>query len=150
MKKHICTLLLAAVMTVGMVVPAAALTPAYKPDEIKFTRVNYSAADFVDNTPATGNKTSVKGVDWWIESGEWGYLHINWKIKSKAKAYQAELSSDKTFGTADRGQTWRGNCTKRLGAFELPSGSKKYMRVRAVYKNDRVGPWSKAKRIDRK
>ena len=150
MRKHICTLLLAVVMTVGMVVPAAALTPAYKPDEIKFQRVNYNADGFVDNATATGNKTRVKGVSYWIESGEWGYLHVNWRVKSKAKAYQIELSSDKTFNATDRGQTWRGKCTKRLGAFEMPSGSTKYVRVRAVYKNDRVGPWSKAKRIDRK
>lgn len=150
MKKHICTLLLAVVMTVGMAVPAMALTPAYKPDEIKFQRVNYNTADFVDNQLASGNKTSVKGVDWWVESGEWGYLHVSWRVKSKAKAYQVELSSDKTFGVADRGQTWRGNCTKRLGAFELPSGSKKYMRVRAVYKNDKVGPWSKTVAITKK
>lgn len=149
MRKHICTLLLAVVMTAGMVVPAAALTPAYKPDEIKFQRVNYNADDFMDNTPATGNKTSVKGVSYWIESGEWGYLHIGWKIKSKAKAYQIELSNDKAFGTADRGQTWRGNCTKRLGAFELPSGSTKYVRVRALYKNDRVGKWSKTVTVKR-
>lgn len=150
MRKHICTFLLAVVMTVGVAVPAAALTPAYKPDEIKFERVNYNADDFADNAPASGNKTSVKGVSYWIESGEWGYLHVNWRVKSKAKAYQVEISSDKAFGTADRGQTWRGNCTKRLGAFELPSGSTKYVRVRAVYKHDRVGPWSKTKRIDRK
>lgn len=150
MKKHICTLLLAVIMTVGMAIPAAALTPAYKPDEIKFARINYNAADFADNQPATGNKTSVKGVEWWIESGEWGYLHINWRVKSKAKAYQVELSSDKTFDIADRGQTWRGKCTKRLGAFEMPSGATKYIRVRAVYKNGRVGPWSRTVAVTRK
>lgn len=147
MRRRICTVLLTAIVAVCMIIPAAAVTPAYKADQIEFKTINYQADDFVDNQPAAGNKTSVKKVAYWIEAGEWGYLHINWTVKSKAKSYQVEMSRDKTFDRADRGTTWRGSCTKRLGAFE--SGTK-YVRVRAVYKNDKVGPWSKVMVVMRK
>lgn len=147
MRKHICTFLLAVVMTVGMALPAAALTPAFYLDKVTFSAVNTTAADYTDNLPAAGNKTKVKGVSCWIENRDWGYLRMSWKAKSKAQGYQIEVCNSKQFDKVERGTTWRNTATKKLGAFEKGT---KYVRVRALYKNDRVGPWSKAKRIDRK
>lgn len=147
MRKYICALLLAVVMTVGVVVPAAALTPAFYLDKVAFSAVDTTAADYRDNAAASGNKTKVKGVSCWIENRDWGYLRMSWKAKSKAQGYQIEVCNNKQFLRVDRGTTWRNTATKKLGAFEKGT---KYVRVRALYKNDRVGPWSKAKRIDRK
>ncbi len=147
MRKYICTFLLAVVMTVGMAIPAAALTPAFYLDKVTFSVVDTTATDYTDNAVASGNKTKVKGVSGWIENRDWGYLRLSWTAKSKAQGYQIEVCNNKQFLRVDRGTTWRNTATKQLGAFEKGT---KYVRVRALYKNDRVGPWSKAKRIDRK
>lgn len=140
MRKYICTLLLAVVMTVGMAVPAAALTPAFYLDKVAFSAVDTTAVGYTDNLPAAGNKTKVKGVSCWIENRDWGYLRMSWKAKSKAQGYQIEVCNSKQFLCVDRGTTWRNTATKQLGAFEKGT---KYIRVRALYKNDRVGKWSK-------
>lgn len=134
-------------MTVGMAIPAAALTPAFYLDKVTFSVVDTTATDYTDNAVASGNKTKVKGVSGWIENRDWGYLRLSWTAKSKAQGYQIEVCNNKQFLRVDRGTTWRNTATKQLGAFEKGT---KYVRVRALYKNDRVGPWSKAKRIDRK
>lgn len=127
-------------MTVGMAIPAAALTPAFYLDKVAFSVVDTTAADYRDNAAASGNKTKVKGVSGWIENRDWGYLRMSWTAKSKAKGYQIEVCNSKQFLRVDRGTTWRNTATKQLGAFEKGT---KYIRVRALYKNDRVGKWSK-------
>ena len=146
MRKYICTLLLAVVLTVGMAIPAAALTPAFYLDKVAFSAVDTTAADYMDNLPASGNKTKVKGVSCWVENRDWGYLRLSWTYKSKARGYQIDVCSNKQFDKVDRGQTWRNTATKQLGAFERGT---KYVRVRAVYKGDKVGPWSKTKVVTR-
>ena len=146
MRKHICTFLLAVVMTVGMAVPAAALTPAFYLDKVTFSAVDTTAAGYTDNTAASGNKTKIKGVSGWVENRDWGYLRLSWTAKSKAQGYQIDVCSNKQFDKVDRGATWRNTATKKLGAFE---NGKKYVRVRAVYKGDKVGPWSKTKVVTR-
>ena len=147
MRRRICTILLTAIVAVSMTVPAAAVTPAFYLDKVSFATVDTTAPNYTDNTPAAGNKTKVKGVSCWIENRDWGYLRLSWTHKSKAKGYQIDVCSNKQFGKVDRGATWRNTATKQLGAFE--SGTK-YVRVRAVYKNDKVGPWSKIKTVTRK
>ena len=117
MRKYICTLLLAVVLTAGMVIHAAALPPAFYLDKVAFSAVDTTAADYTDNTAATGNKTKVKGVSDWIENRDWGYLRLSWTHKSKARGYQIDVCSNKQFDKVDRGQTWRNTATKQLGAF---------------------------------
>lgn len=146
MRKYICTLLLAVVLTVGVAIPAAALTPAFYLDKVAFSAVDTTAADYRDNAAASGNKTKVKGVSCWVENRDWGYLRLSWTHKSKARGYQIDVCSNKQFVRVDRGTTWRNTATKKLGAFE---NGKKYVRVRAVYKGDKVGPWSKTKVVTR-
>ena len=143
MKKIVAVILMVAMFAV----PAMAITPAFYLDKILFETVDKTAPEFADNLPAAGNKTGIKGLDCWIENRDWGYLRMSWTAKSKAKGYQIEVCNSKQFLRVDRGTTWRNTATKQLGAFEKGT---KYVRVRALYKNDRVGPWSKAKRIDRK
>lgn len=142
MKKLITVILMVAMFAV----PAMAITPAFYLDKISFETVDKTAPEFADNFPAAGNKTSIKGLDCWIENRDWGYLRMSWKAKSKAQGYQIEVCGNKDFDHIERGKTWRSTATKKLGAFEKGA---KYIRVRALYKNDRVGKWSKITKIER-
>lgn len=142
MKKLIAVILMASMF----VAPAMAITPAFYLDKISFETVDKTTPEFVDNLPAAGNKTSIKGLNYWVENRDWGYLRMSWKAKSKAQGYQIEVCGDKNFGHVERGKTWRNTATKQLGAFEK---GVKYIRVRALYKNDRVGKWSKITKIAR-
>lgn len=142
MKKLIAVILMASMF----VAPAMAITPAFYLDKISFVTVDKTAPEFADNLPAAGNKTSVKGLDCWIENRDWGYLRMSWKAKSKAQGYQIEVCNNTQFLRVDRGTTWRNTATKQLGAFEHGT---KYVRVRAVYKGDKVGPWSKTVKVTR-
>lgn len=142
MKKIIASIMLVALLAV----PAMALTPAFYLDKISFDYVDKTKTEFVDNHAATGNKTSVKGLHAYVENRDWGYLRMSWKAKSKAQGYQIEVCGNKNFDHVERGKTWRNTATKQLGAFEKGA---KYIRVRALYKNDRVGKWSKVTKIAR-
>lgn len=142
MKKLIAVILMVAVFAA----PAMAITPAFYLDKISFETVDKTAPEFVDNLPAAGNKTSIKGLNYWIENRDWGYLRMSWKAKSKAQGYQIEVCGNKDFAHVERGKAWRNTATKQLGAFDKGA---KYVRVRALYKNDRVGKWSKTEIVKR-
>lgn len=142
MKKLITVILMVAMFAV----PAMAITPAFYLDKISFVTVDKTAPEFADNLPAAGNKTKVKGVSRWIENRDWGYLRMSWTAKSKAQGYQIEVCSNKQFDKVERGTTWRNTATKQLGAFDRGT---KYVRVRAVYKGDKVGPWSRTVKVTR-
>lgn len=146
MKKIVALILLAALTAI----PAAAVTPSLRLDTVKFASTDVTASDFVDNQPASGNKTRIKGVKWTIENRDWGYLKISWKGKSAAKAYQVETSSNANFSPrVYRAKVYTTSTTKKLGAFDLRSGAVEYLRVRALYKNDKAGKWSKAVIVSR-
>lgn len=142
MKKIIASILLVAMFAI----PAMALTPAFYLDKISFDYVDKAKTEFVDNEPASGNKTSVKGLTARVENRDWGYLRMNWTAKSKAQGYQIEVCNNTQFVRVNRGVTWRNSATKQLGAFEKGT---KYVRVRTLYKNDRVGKWSKIVTVKR-
>lgn len=142
MKKLITVILMVAMFAV----PAMAITPAFYLDKISFETVDKTAPEFVDNLPAAGRKTNIKGLNCWIENRDWGYLRMSWKAKSKAQGYQIEVRGNKDFAHVERGKTWRNTATKQLGAFDKGA---KYVRVRALYKNDRVGKWSKTVTVKR-
>ena len=151
MKKKLCTAIAALLVVVLSAVPAMAVTPAFQWDKVDFELVKYSDPDFVDNEPASGNKTRVKGVSASIEMTDWGYIHVKWKGKSMARAYQIEITEDKTFTKVYRGRTPLNSATRKMSFASRPkSGDTYYIRVRAVYKNDKVGPWSKTAKITKK
>lgn len=139
------------ILTVVMSVSAMAITPALILDKGDFKYVNYQSADFVDNEPASGNKTSIKGVDCWFQNYEWGYLKISWKSKSKASGYQVEYSSSQKFNDAYRCSVGKlqNHVTAKGRMATFKEGNTYYVRVRAAYKNDKVGKWSKTFQIDR-
>ncbi len=139
------------ILTVVMSVSAMAITPALILDKGDFKYVNYQSADFVDNEPASGNKTSIKGVDCYFQNYEWGYLKVSWKSKSKASGYQVEYSSSKKFNGAYRCSVGKlqNHVTAKGGMATFKKGNTYYVRVRATYKNDKAGKWSKTFRISR-
>lgn len=139
------------ILTVVMSVSAMAITPALILDKGDFKYVNYQSADFVDNEPASGNKTSIKGVDCYFQNYEWGYLKVNWKAKSKASGYQVEYSGSKQFDDAYRCSVGKlqNHVTAKGRMSTFKEGCMYYVRVRATYKNDKAGKWSKTFQISR-
>lgn len=141
MKKIMAFILLTAVL----ITSAAAVTPALILDKATFYSVDRTAENYVEPQSAGDNKTSTKQVSVWFENREWGYLHINWKHKSKARGYQIEVAKDRSFNNcvrADVGMLYN-HATYEGRMTTFKSGQAYFVRVRATYKNDKVGKWSK-------